>query len=252
MDPREAYLDLIKRAVTNYPALGGGVAFEKFNSLVHYDTARGGWQIAREAQPLTLLSKGQLDLLEKLMLDVVARRVAGDCIEAGAWRGGAVALMAAVMRAHGITGRRVVAADSFAGIPMNEQFRHDPVDLWPDRWAASEAEVRGTIARLGLLDDRVEFLTGNFADSLPGLAGRRLALVRLDSDAYDSVMTSLDWLYPLLMPGGVLVIDDWHLIGCRLAVDAYRARHAITDPVEVCAGNGYWFKTQPWSEPARG
>jgi O-methyltransferase/8-demethyl-8-(2,3-dimethoxy-alpha-L-rhamnosyl)tetracenomycin-C 4'-O-methyltransferase len=55
-------------------------------------------------------------------------------------------------------------------------------------------------------------------------------------------MDSLDVLYPLLSPGGVILIDDWHLIGCRLAVDSYRAAHNITTSLTTAAGNGYWIK----------
>jgi hypothetical protein len=97
-------------------------------------------------------------------------------------------------------------------------------------------EVRDAIRRYGLLDEQVEFVVGYFADSLGSLRDRRFALIRLDSDSHDSVITSLEYLYPLLSPGGIIIIDDWHLIGCRFAVTAYRERYGIEDEVLTHAG----------------
>jgi O-methyltransferase len=240
---RDAYLDLLKRSLTNYAYLGGITPFERFRCVTHYDTAASQWRIEPLARPATLLSKTQLDLIEEAVLILEERGVPGDFIEAGVWRGGAVALMRGLIKAYGIKDRKVVAADSFAGIPKNVRTMHDPVDKWSDRWVASLEDVRGNLDRFGLLDDKIEFLVGFFADTLHRLAGRRFALIRLDSDSYESVETSLIHLYPLLSKGGVLIIDDWHLSGCRAAVLDYRTHHAITDEIKVVDGNAYWVKT---------
>lgn len=239
---RDTYIDLVKRSITNYLYLGQNAAFAKFNGLSHYDPKQGEWLVDANARPMTVLSKGQLDLIEKSIVDLEKRNVPGDYIEAGVWRGGAVILMRALLDAYGILQRKIFAADSFRGIPKNHAFRHDPVDLWNDRWDVSLAEVKGNIERFELLDDRINFVQGFFSDSLQALTGNSFALIRLDSDAHDSVMTSLDVLYPLLSPRGIIIIDDWHLIGCRIAVDAYRKTYGIKEEIIVEAGNGYWLK----------
>lgn len=246
---RDHYLDLLKRTLTNYVYLGGEGPFEKFYCAKHYDLEHGTWTIDAAARPLTLLTARQLSLIERVVQDLETRKVPGDYIEAGVWRGGAVAFMRALLRAYSIDGRCVVAADSFSGIPLNRSFRHDPVDLWPDRWAASLEEVRSNIARFGLLDDGIEFLPGEFSETLGQLEGRRFAMVRLDSDSFESVQTSLEYLYPLLSEGGVLIIDDWHLIGCKMAVGMYRDRSRISTPIETRAGNALWVKQEPWGYP---
>ncbi len=240
---RDSYIDLIKRAVTNYAYLGGSSSIETFDCLSSYDKRQSRWNMDARARPMTLLSKGQLDLIEKCALKIEEMNVPGDYIEAGVWRGGAIIFMRALMKAYGIEQRKIIAADSFSGIPQNQVFRHDPVDNWVDRWEASLDEVNGNIARFGLLDDRIEMLSGLFSDSLPSLSGRSFALIRLDSDAHDSVMASLEHLYPALSPGGIIIVDDWHLVGCRFAVNAYRKKHNISDEICVEAGNGYWTKT---------
>lgn len=242
-------LEALKQLVSGYDRFGQGSDFASFYPLSQYDGKLAAWKIPRKDLPLTLLSKGQLDLVEELLVDIGNRGIPGDCIEAGVWRGGTIILMRAVLDSNGMADRQVIAADTFCGIPPSTRFRHDPVDGWSDRWIASLEEVKDNLADINMLDDRIELLEGLFADSLPSLTGRQLALIRLDCDSYDSVMDALEGLYPLLMPGGAVIIDDWHLIGCRLAVDAYRKHHAITDVIEVCAENGYWFKSQANDAP---
>ena len=247
---REAYIDLIKRSITNYPQLGDDTEFEDFHCATHYDLQQSRWKIGRRAQPLTLLTKSQLDLVETAVLEIEEQAVPGDLIEAGVWRGGCIILMRALLQAHGIAGRKVFAADSFCGIPMNSRIANDPVDRWTDRWVASAEEVKQNIRRFGLLDDRIRFVAGYFADSLTQLPGERFSLIRLDSDSYDSVGISLEALYPLTSRGGIVIIDDWHLVGCKLAVENYRARHGINDEIKVQDGNAYWVKQQDYGWPA--
>ena len=249
-DPnRDAYIDLIKRSIANYHYLGGDASFEDFRCVTHYDLEQARWRIDPLARPITLLNKQQLDLIEQATVALQQRKVPGDLMEAGIWRGGAVILMRAVLRAYGIEGRKVFAADSFAGIPKNVRALNDPVDGWSDRWVAPLDEVRQNIARFGLLDDRIVFVPGFFSETLHTLAKERFALIRLDSDSYDSVETSLDHLYPLVSRGGIVIIDDWHLPGCRMAVLNYRERHRIADQVLEHGGNAYWVKQQDYGYP---
>lgn len=246
---RDAYIDLIKRSITNYNYLGGETPFEQFRCVTHYDVPQARWKIDPLARPVTLLSKAQLELVERAVRAVEMHRIPGDLIEAGIWRGGAIILMRALLDAYDIPDRRVFAADSFAGIPKNVRAIGDPVDAWRDRWVASLPEVQHNIRRFGLLDERISFVVGFFADSLKHLANETFALVRLDSDSYDSVEISLEHLYPRLSDGGVLIIDDWHLVGCQTAVMNYRARNGVTDDIWTCDGNAYWIKGGRYSLP---
>lgn len=199
---RDAYLDLIKRSITNYAYLGGEISFDSFRSVIHYDLPQSRWNIDALSRPLTLLTKSQLDLIEQAVVTVEEQGIPGDFLEAGIWRGGVVILMRALMNAYGIADRKVFAADSFAGIPKNVHAQNDPVDLWNDRWVAPLEEVQQSLSRFGLLDDRVKFVVGFFADSLKQLKGKTFSVIRLDSDSYDSVETSLEYLYPLVPRGG--------------------------------------------------
>jgi O-methyltransferase len=247
--PRDAYLDLVKRAIRNYLYLGGEVPSGEFRCVTHYDLDRARWNIDRVALPATLLTDAQLDLVEQSVLAVERNGVPGDLMEAGVWRGGVIVLMRALLAAHGIAGRQVIAADSFAGIPKNTRATGDPVDDWPDRWVASLDEVKAIIARFGLLDERVAFMEGFFEDTFKALTDERYAVIRLDSDSYDSVETSLEYLYPRVSKGGIVIIDDWHLPGCRMAVEDYRGQLGISDPIGEVDGNAWWIKTQEYGWP---
>ena len=237
----QRYLDLLKRSVNQYLYLGGEEALADYYVDAAERYEHFTWKVPRPCQPHTVLHRSQLDLLEELLVRLHEQGVPGDVLEAGVWRGGAIVLMRAVVEVYGMD-RTVIAADSFAGIPPNESITGDPVDAWPDWWAASLDEVKATICRYGLLDERIHFICGRFKETLPSAAIERLALIRLDADSYDSTSQALEALYPKLTPGGIVIVDDWHLPGSTVAVMEYRSRNRITSPLVQAAMNVYWTK----------
>ena len=58
-----------------------------------------------------------------------------------------------------------------------------------------------------------------------------LAVVRIDADAYDGVRDALESLYPRLSPGGVVIIDDLHLVAAAAAVHEFRRANRIFEPI---------------------
>jgi hypothetical protein len=104
--------------------------------------------------------------------------------------------------------------------------------------------VRANFARFGL-SEGVRFVPGFFEDTLPGLSDGRWAIVRLDGDTYEATMTALGSLYPGLAPGGYLVIDDYGALEeCRRAVDDFRERHGITEPLEEIDWTGMRWRRE--------
>ena len=92
------------------------------------------------------------------------------------------------------------------------------------------------------MDDGIEFVEGFFEDTLSSLSREKFALIRLDSDSYESTYTSLVHLYPQLTTKGVVIIDDWHLPGCRAAVEDFRSNHGVSEPIISRLDNEYWVK----------
>ncbi len=61
--------------------------------------------------------------------------------------------------------------------------------------------------------------------TLQSTAPDHIALMRLDTDWYESTLAELEFLWPKLVPGGVCIIDDYgHWGGSRQAVDEYFAQ----------------------------
>lgn len=188
----------------------------------------------------------RLENLRDLTERVLTQGIPGDLVETGVWRGGACILMRGILAAYGDLGRKVVVADSFAGLPPPDPaFPADDGDtLYTYRELAIPLEqVRANFAAYGLLDDQVEFLQGWFCDTLPGLKGRRFALLRLDGDMYQSTMDALTNLYDGLSPGGYCIIDDYGAIpACKQAVDEFRQARGIDAPLTEIDWTGVWWQ----------
>lgn len=201
------------------------------------------WPLTAE----TMIGLKRLDNLEDTIRDVLQRRVPGDLIEAGAWRGGATIFMRAVLQIYHDEERRVWVADSFQGLPKPNAELY-PADAGDDLWTYSQLavpveEVQANFRRYGLLDERVKFLVGWFSDTLPSAPIERLAVLRIDADMYQSTTEALRYLYPKLSVGGYVIIDDYAIPTCKKAVLDYRAEHSITEEIKQIDWTGvYWQK----------
>jgi len=180
---------------------------------------------------------------------VLAEGVPGDLIETGVWRGGVTILMRGILEAWDDRHRRVWVADSFEGLPAPN------VDEYPDdaghdmsgvpTLMVGADRVRANFERYDLLDDRVRFLEGWFADTLPVAPIEHIAVLRLDGDLYESTMDALTPLYDKVSAGGFVIVDDYGAWEpCRKAVDDFRSERGITDEiVEVDWTGIYWRKS---------
>ena len=232
---RQAYLELLKLCLCD---LGGTstVSVGKWqDGSVTSRELRGENLRLRAAgmdwplQGLTMVGLNRLDDLQMCVEAVVRDEVAGDLIEAGAWRGGASILMRATLDSLGVDDRTVHVADSFQGFPLADDQGHLNVS---DFLAVPLEEVQANFARFGL-DHGVEFVPGFFEETLAGLSGSHWSLVRLDGDTYEATWLTLTSLYPGLSTGGYVIVDDYRAMPeCGRAVDDFRRLHDITEPLE--------------------
>jgi O-methyltransferase len=236
---RAAYLDLLKLSLcdlagpttVSVSALpGGGVASRELSGYwLRLRSAGMDWPL----QGVTMTGLARLDDLQSCVETVVEEGVEGDLIEAGAWRGGSSILMRAVLDSHG-DDRDLHVADSFQGFPESDQHDRPGGALNTFEFlSVSVEDVRANFVRLGL-EEGVTFVPGFFEDTLPGLAGGKWALVRLDGDTYEATRVGLESLYDGLSEGGYLVVDDYGAFDeCRRAVDEFRAERGIAEPIEA-------------------
>ncbi len=197
----------------------------------------------------TMIGRQRLDGLHACLDQVRTREIPGDLVECGVWRGGACIFMAGYVREHAQEDRRILVADSFDGLPVSSA----PADanlkldksVFPEL-AVSLDEVRANFATYGLLDDRVVFLKGWFSETLASAPTERIALLRLDGDLYESTMDALQALYDRVVPGGIVIVDDWGVFpACRRAVeDFFAGRDEAVPPVTVMDWTAVYF-TKP-------
>ncbi len=202
------------------------------------------WPAAAE----TMIGLKRMDNIQECVLSVLKNNVPGDFIETGVWRGGAVIFMRALLDVCKDKRRIVWAADSFAGLPKPDEKKYgaDKGDKLHQETtlAVSLEEVKMNFAKYGYLDEQVRFLKGWFKDTLPNAPIKKLALIRLDGDMYESTMDALTVLYPKLSVGGYVIVDDWCLPACKRAVEDYRKAHHITDKImKVDWASVYWQRS---------
>ncbi|HVT74419.1 MAG TPA: TylF/MycF/NovP-related O-methyltransferase [Lacunisphaera sp.] len=174
---------------------------------------------------------------------LVRHRIEGCMVECGVWRGGSSMATALTLADEGDTGRNLYLYDTFAGMtsptdvdrardgtPAQVHLDRDP-ERKGDVWAMAELEdVRRNMASTGYPGDRVHYIKGPIESTLPAQApAEPIALLRLDTDWYESTKHELEVLYPRLARHGILIVDDYgHWEGTRKAVDEYFA--ALGEP----------------------
>jgi hypothetical protein len=194
--------------------------------------------IYHAARPFTMTSLERMYGLYKAVEHLAAHRIEGDLVECGVWKGGS-AMVAALSLIHfNDTRRSLWLYDTFQG--MTEPTDRDvdfsgraaadhlaEKNIAADQWCRSPLqEVQQTLARTGYPADLIRYVVGPVEQTLPAQAPERIALLRLDTDWYDSTRHELVHLFPRLVSGGVILIDDYgHWRGCRQAVDEYFAHH---------------------------
>ncbi|MDB5189510.1 MAG: putative methyltransferase [Parcubacteria group bacterium] len=191
--------------------------------------------IRAKSAPYTMTSRERQYALYQAVEYIESANIPGDIVECGVWKGGSTMLAALTLLSHASTDRSLYLYDTFAGMsaPTDkdvnlhdhaaqskwEALSHDGVNDWD---YASLAEVKEHLASTGYPADKVVFVEGKVEETIPNVLSESIALLRLDTDWYESTKHELQHLFPLLVPGGVLIIDDYgHWKGARQAVDEY-------------------------------
>jgi O-methyltransferase len=164
--------------------------------------------------------------------------IRGSFVECGVWRGGSSMAAALALAQEGDTGRELYLFDTFEGmtspLAVDKSIDGASAQALMDRdserstsvWAVADIEdVRHNMLSTGYPADLVRYVKGPVEATIPSQAPEApIALLRLDTDWYESTKHELTHLFPLLCDGGVLIIDDYgHWQGARQAVDEYFA-----------------------------
>lgn len=206
----------------------------------------GDRRIVEQVLPLTLTGVTRVQALIDAVRYCESRGIRGAFAECGVWRGGSILAMILTLQDLGVSDRDIYLYDTFEG--MTQPTEHDVSKIDPpalETWKEAEREgtrawpylfdpetfnqdvVLRTLLSTGYPAERLHMVAGTVEETLPARAPDDIALLRLDTDWYESTRHELLHLYPRLADGGVLIVDDYgHWQGARRAVDEYFAEHA--------------------------
>lgn len=187
------------------------------------------------AEHLTYLGVPELTVLARQAIDADLAGREGLIVEAGAALGGASIVIAAAKRAD----RPMKVYDVFGQIPPPTEADGPDVHARYQKIVGGEAkgiagdtyygyrddllgEVTESFARhnVPVEETHVELVKGLFEDTID--LDEPVAFAHVDGDWYESTITCLERIAPLLVKGGRIVLDDYfHWSGCRRATDEY-------------------------------
>ncbi len=202
-------------------------------------------QIVDECKPYTVVSVERIVAVMDAVRHVTASEVPGAFVECGVWRGGSVLAMILTLQRLGRDDRHVYLYDTFVGMTEptsvdTSRFDGSALATWQraeaagrrawEHWFKPEVFGAEQVAELlratGYPTGRLHLVAGRVEETIPAEAPGQIAVLRLDTDWYESTRHELEHLYPRLSPGGVLLVDDYgHWDGARRAVDEYFHAH---------------------------
>ncbi|WP_199753689.1 TylF/MycF/NovP-related O-methyltransferase [Corallococcus sp. AB018] len=195
-------------------------------------------RLCQEVLAFTMTSPERMVALLHAVRYVVANDIPGSIVECGVWRGGSMMVAAKALLALGVQ-RALYLFDTFEGMTppsdadrswrgvsaeqlLSREAREEGFNIW---CIADEADVRANVSSTGYPMEQVHLVKGKVEETLPAQAPDTIALLRLDTDWYESTRHELEHLYSRLSPGGVLIIDDYgYWQGSRRAVDEFFAK----------------------------
>ncbi len=197
--------------------------------------------IFKRVESFTMTSLERIAGLVDATRYVVEADIPGSMVECGVWRGGSSMCMALALLATGRKARELFLFDTFEGMPEASSADVDYLDraagdlLSREREMPLEQKKQSHLLAYSPLDnvqrnmeqtrypaELVHYVKGRVEDTIPSQAPSRIALLRLDTDWYESTKHELVHLWPRLSLGGIVIIDDYgHWRGSRRATDEY-------------------------------
>lgn len=183
--------------------------------------------VIKKVKAFTMLSQERLENLLRLSKKLVQDKVDGDFVECGTCRGGSAALLAFSAMREGWK-RKVWLFDSFQGHPKpthKSGIDKEIMKEWSGTMVASQEDVILALKTINSFSSsHVKIIPGWFDESLQKAKINSIALLHIDADWYDATKTCLDQLYPKVVQGGYLIIDDYKTIqfpGVKDATDLF-------------------------------
>jgi hypothetical protein len=188
-------------------------------------------------RPFTQTTPERVFVLTRAVEYILAHDIPGAFVECGVWKGGSMMAVALALTRAGRRDRGLFLFDTYQGMP--EPVAQDGEGVrteWEKNVAATHNgwnyapldEVRANLNTTGYPPEHLHYVVGKVEKTVPASAPETVALLRLDTDFYESTRHELEHLFPRLSRGGVLIVDDYGAFqGARLAVDEYLREKGI-------------------------
>ena len=191
--------------------------------------------IYKIVKPFTMTGISTILNLISVVQYLTENEIEGDFVECGVWRGGSMMAVAMVLKNINKMERDLFLYDTFTGMvePTEKDRQFDgkaAAQVWREvsdgAWCnASLSDVKNNMSSTEYPPDKIHYIEGKVEETIPQIAPEKIALLRLDTDWYDSTKHELEHLYPRLTSGGILIIDDYgHWSGSKKATDEFFAR----------------------------
>lgn len=193
-------------------------------------------EIYEQCMDYTMTSIERMYALYQSVKYIVNSKVAGDFVECGIWKGGSSMLIAYTLLKLGDLCRKIYLYDTFEGMPkpiVKDKLLSDgtpAINIWRKYQSGNTSkycfatleEVKNNMSLTKYPQDNMIFVKGKIEDTIPKIMPSKISLLRLDTDWFESTYHELNYLFPLLSSGGVLIIDDYgHWSGAKEAMDKY-------------------------------
>jgi len=192
-------------------------------------------EVYKKCKPFTMTSIERMNGAFNAIQYIHDKGIEGSIVECGVWKGGTMMIMAEKLMSLHSKSRELFLYDTFEGMiePTEKDIDFSGKNSLA-RWKKSQKseinewcyapieEVTKNLEMTKYPQNKIHYVKGKVQDTIPGTLPEKIALLRLDTDWYDSTKHELTYLFPLLQPGGILIIDDYGFWkGQKEAVDEY-------------------------------
>ncbi|MEO7522874.1 MAG: TylF/MycF/NovP-related O-methyltransferase [Ferruginibacter sp.] len=203
----------------------------------------GFWETYNFCKPYSMAGAERMYALYNSVNYVLSANITGDFVECGVWRGGSAMMIAKILVDRNITDRNIYLYDTFEGMTAptaadinivgqdaTAMLEQNELNKDSTIWCYADLEdVQRNMKSTGFSPQNMIYVKGKVEDTIPGtMPAKNIALLRLDTDWYESTKHELIHLFPKLQSKAVLIIDDYgHWEGCKKAVDEYLDENKI-------------------------
>lgn len=195
-----------------------------------------------EVTEFTLTSPERIVSLIRSIKHIETNNIEGDIVECGVWKGGSVMAALKTLKALKSFNRNIYLYDTFEGMSkptdIDKSVRGESAtdaylkkdEVW-DRIVCFSTldEVKSNISKINYPENNIHYIKGKVEDTIPNnTIPEKIAILRLDTDWYESTKHEMEHLFPRLVKGGIIIIDDYgHWQGCKQAIDEYVQKNKI-------------------------